>query len=320
MENNQNHGQRSATANHHRFAHKAMNTVFEAIIDHPDETSAGQAAQAAFSELDRLELELSRFIPNSDISRINNLQQFQSTIVSADTFQCLADCSNLYQLTRGAFDISSGPLIDLWKNRPAGHAPPSSAEVGQALAFCGLPWLQLDEESHSVQLMNRSIRLDLGGYGKGYGLEVMKQMLLDWDMEHFLLHGGQSTVLACSREDSHDWPLSLHTPQGLLLGTIRLKNRALSSSGLQKGTHIVDPRSGRPVAARRTCWVLTADAGHADALSTALMVMSDQEIEELIKEIPGTSGLMVEADAAGRRQPVIKKFGDWSDLMPPDKI
>ena len=99
-----------------RFSHEAMDTVFEVYAVHPDERYAAQAAQAAFDLVDRLERELSRFRPNSDISRINHLAAGESTRVGASTLECLVIARHLFDLTGGAFDISIGtglPSLEL---------------------------------------------------------------------------------------------------------------------------------------------------------------------------------------------------------------
>ncbi len=92
----------------HRFSHQAMATTFEVICFHEDETYARQAAWAAFDVADRVEQELSRFIENSDIARINSLEPGEQVRVSRWTMECLMLSKLAYAETRGAFDISLG--------------------------------------------------------------------------------------------------------------------------------------------------------------------------------------------------------------------
>ena len=99
-----------------RFSHEAMATVFEVYAVHPDARYAAQAAQAAFDLVDRLERELSRFLPNSDITRINHLAAGESTRVSPSTLECLVIARHMFDLTGGAFDVSIGtglPSLEL---------------------------------------------------------------------------------------------------------------------------------------------------------------------------------------------------------------
>jgi thiamine biosynthesis lipoprotein len=109
-----------------RFSHEAMATTFEIIIVHEDERYAQQAAAAAFDEVDRLEGELSRFIENSDISRINNLPANQPLRLGLDAFECLQLSRRIYAETNGAFDITIGPLLSCWRNEDGTPRTPSA--------------------------------------------------------------------------------------------------------------------------------------------------------------------------------------------------
>ena len=120
-----------------RFSHEAMATVFEVHALHADRAYAAQAAQAAFDVVDRLERELSRFIANSDITRINHLEAGEATRVAASTIDCLLLARHMFELTGGAFDVSIGT---------------------------GLPSLELDADESTVRATARGTRGNvLGG-------------------------------------------------------------------------------------------------------------------------------------------------------------
>ena len=106
----------SSLAGVKRFSHEAMATTFEILIVHEDEKYAGQAAMAAFGEVDRLEGELSRFIEHSDVSRINNLPAGEPLLLGLETFECLKISARVYAETDGAFDITIGSLFQCWRN------------------------------------------------------------------------------------------------------------------------------------------------------------------------------------------------------------
>src|SRR5574339_786323 len=118
-----------------RFSHEAMATVYEVYTVHADAEYAAQAAQATFDLVDRLERELSRFLPNSDITRINHLEPGESTRVSPSTLECLVIARHMFDLTGGAFDVSIGS---------------------------GLPSLELEVEDSAVRATTRGVRVDLG--------------------------------------------------------------------------------------------------------------------------------------------------------------
>jgi FAD:protein FMN transferase len=260
-----------------RFEHKAMNTVYEILINHADKEYAEQAANAAFDEIDRLELELSRFKENSDISRINALKQFEIITLGTDCYMCLEECRKLYRQTRGVFDISAGFIIDLWKKAGLNTNKLAVEQVEEALKYTGMPWLHL-LDNYKVCLMSDKISLDLGGYGKGYALQVVCDMLNDWEITNGIINGGMSSMMPLA--DSI-WPVDIRHPElpEKLLTRINLSRHCISGSGKRKGQHIIDPRNGYPVADKIAAWALAEDPGVSDALSTAFMIMSVDEIE-----------------------------------------
>ena len=116
----------------HRFAHEAMATVFEVVCTHEDPGYAAQAAQAAFALLDRLERELSRFLPNSDVSRVNALDAGQGTRVTPTTMECLEIARRMYDLTDRTFERIFGVMMLVMLIPTLRHvtAPPSSSTPG----------------------------------------------------------------------------------------------------------------------------------------------------------------------------------------------
>jgi thiamine biosynthesis lipoprotein len=259
-----------------RFSHDAMNTVFEVYAVHPDGQYAAQAARAAFDLVDGLEQELSRFRPNSDITRINHLAAGESTRIGAPAMECLLIARHLYELTGGAFDISIGS---------------------------GLLSLELDGEAGVVHSTTDGVQVDLGGIGKGYAVDLVAELLEEWGLDRTLVHGGFSSVLALEPPDGRDgWPLTLSDPSApsRVLTRLDARQMAFSASGVRKGDHIVDPRTGEPVRGRAAAWVALprpapgpvegprlAPAAVADALTTAFMLLRVGEIEGLCERSPG---------------------------------
>ena len=262
-----------------RFSHEAMATVFEGYAIHRNERYAAQAAQAAFDLVDRLENELSRFRSNSDIARVNHLVAGESVRVGPAALECLLIARHLYDLTSGAFDISIGT---------------------------GLPSLELDVEDCVVRSTKDGVQVDLGGIGKGYAVDLVAELLEEWGIERALVHGGFSSVLALEAPEGRDgWPLTLSNPAApsRVLASLSVRQTALGASGVRKGDHIVDPRTGEPVRGRLAAWVvlprpdgprvdsdggLTIAAGAVtDALTTAFMLLSTAEIATLCARSPG---------------------------------
>jgi thiamine biosynthesis lipoprotein len=268
-----------------RFSHEAMATVYEIYAVHPDEQYAAQAAQAAFDLLDRLERELSRFQPNSDITRINQLAAGAHTRVTPSTLECLVIARHMFELTGGAFDVSIGT---------------------------GLASLEIDPDELVVRASTSGVRVDLGGIGKGYAVDLVAELLEDWGLERSLVHGGFSSVLALDPPAGGEgWPLTLSDPRdpSRVLARLSVRQTALGASGVRKKDHIVDPRSGDPARGRLASWVAVArppaapDGGPrmapatvADALTTAFMLLSVEEIHELCARTPAVEAWILPDD------------------------
>jgi thiamine biosynthesis lipoprotein len=253
-----------------------MATVFEVLCVHDDERYARQAAAAAFEVVDRLESELSRFVGNSDISRINALAAGETAQVSPSTMECLETARRLYDLTGGAFDVSIGS---------------------------GLDRLELVPDEFAVRAGADGIRLDLGGIGKGYAVDRMAEVLEEWEVRRALVHGGFSSVLALEVPPGRDgWPLTLSAPgEGAVLARVSACQRVFSASGTRRGDHIRDPRTSGAVH-DRAAWVsLPRDGGWpasvAEGLSTAFIILPVEEVAGLCRREPGIEAWLVREPA-----------------------
>ena len=301
-----------------RFSHEAMATTYEVIIVHDDATYSRQAATAAFNEVDRLEAELSRFIENSDVARINNLPANKPLRLGLDTFECLKISKQLYIETNKAFDITIGPLLSCWRNEDGTSRTPSQEELELARQHTGMHLLHLDEDEYTIELMTGDIQIDLGGVGKGYAVDKMAELLREWSIDIALVSGGYSSVLALDAPaDEKGWPLSLSNPSNRrqILSRLFLNNRAISGSGIKKGFHIIDPRIMQPVSDKYAAWSSAPDAATADALSTAFMIMTPDEIEQYCNEHEDTMALVIPQQTENEVQDDdILRFGKWGEF------
>ena len=300
-----------------RFSHEAMATTFEVIVVHEDERYAQQAAAAAFDEVDRLEGELSRFIENSDISQINNLAVGRPLVLGLAAFECLQISRRVYDETKGAFDITIGSLLKCWRSDNGKPRTPTAEQLNLARERTGTDLLQLNEEEHTVEVLAEGVQVDLGGVGKGYAVDQMAKLLREWSIDVALIHGGYSSVLALDAPaNTKGWPVSLSHPgkKKTTLARLSLQGRALSGSGLQKGRHIIDPRTGRPVKAKRAAWSSAPDAATGDGLSTAFMVMAPEEIKQYCRRRPDVLALVIlqEQDEEGQKEKILH-FGPWEE-------
>lgn len=308
---------RSAIPDMHRFAHQAMATIYEIFVVNEDAGYAQQAAEEAFAELDRLELELSRFIENSDISRLNHLAANQPLRIGIEAFECLKLAARIFAETNGAFDVTVGPLIKCWLNPDKTLRTPTAAELEQARQNVGMSLLELNESRYTVILKSSPVHVDLGAIGKGYAVDVLAKLLQEWDIDTALIHGGTSSVLALGAPPgTKGWSLTLSSPfnRQKTLARLHLRNQAVSGSGLQKGQHIIDPRTGQPLQGKHAAWAIAADAASTDAISTAFMIMAPEAIEDYCQQHPEVRAMIFSAELqAGAEHEKVLRYGAWED-------
>jgi len=179
----------------HRFSHQAMGTFFEVLISGEDESYAGQAARAAFSEIDRLERLFSRFDPASEIGRANRLKPGEEMAIGIESYECLSLAETAHRETGGAFDVNvragNLPAPPFLKGGcgEISTMPPAFEIIKSPTGFI----LRRPRQDPSVFI---GLDLDLGGIGKGYALDRTLEVLKDWSIENTLINGGTSTVLA----------------------------------------------------------------------------------------------------------------------------
>ena len=256
----------------HHFSHEAMATVYELYIVDEDEDYARAGAQAAFAEVDRLELEMSRFLSNSDISRLNAAEVGETVDLGLDTIECLRRAREMHEKTGGAFDISVGALYACWLDEDRRLRQPSEDEIEQAHELTGMKHLEIDDEDFCAKVLTKGVQFDLGGIGKGFAAEKVAELLSEWSLEQSLVLAGASSVLCVGvPEGMSGWPMKLCNPgkRTEVFARFDLKEGAVSGSGRQKGQHIIDPRSkdAGPVEGRLAAWAIAPDAIAADASS-----------------------------------------------------
>jgi len=284
-----------------RFAHFSMGTTFEILIAGKEEDYGRQVSQAVFAEVDRIEKLFNRFDPCSEIGQINSLLPGQSLCIGVETYECLKTAIWVHTQTHRAFDINIGSLLK-YKGDVVSESRSPRLNI--------MEHLELTQEHRGFMVKIRPVEeeketfamsLDLGGIGKGYALDRIPDILFDWDIYQALVHGGTSTALAigappAAGDEKKGWPVGIggdwNCPQAPR--EFSLKERTLSGSGTEvKGKHILDPRSGKPAKGHLAAWVSHPSAAVADALSTAFMVLSTEEVRDFCGSHPDVWALVV---------------------------
>ncbi len=300
----------------HNFSHEAMASVFRFSLVHEDYRYAHQAALSAFAEIDRLERELSRFIENSDITRLNHAPAGWSVPLGLDSYACLQLAYQVWDDTGGAFDVTIGSLFRCWFGEDRKPRIPKTDEIREAMGRTGMQHLHLDPKLFEIASDVAGVQVDLGGIGKGYALDRASAILREWKLPVGLLNAGSSTIVAMDPPPGKPgWPVTFHHPldSDQILIRLNLDNQSVSGSGQKSCRHILDPRPDRvgPVSGKIAAWSLASSAARSDALSTAFLVMEPAEVEAYSRQHPREASLVVLGEFEKQMVSKIVSWGPW---------
>jgi thiamine biosynthesis lipoprotein len=291
------------------FTHRAMACDFQVFLNLGQDPQGPEAVLEAFALVDELEDRFSIFRGHSELTRVNQFAAQIDVPVESDLFGLLQMAETLHEETAGAFDISTTALSKAWNFFSRQPAVPSADAIAAALKNVGQKNLQLDPEQRSVRFSKPGIELNLHSIGKGFAVRRMAEHLQQRGLHDFVIHGGQSSVLAigdCLPRETEQggWRIGLTHPvfPEKRLGEFLLTNRAIGTSGSarqglvhrgQRLGHILDPRTGWPANHWLSTTVLHPDPTHADALATAFYVMSEAEIIDYCRSRPDLAALNI---------------------------
>jgi thiamine biosynthesis lipoprotein len=288
-----------------------MGTILEITLFAP----AGPGAPATLDELfalaSRLDASLTIYDPNSDVSRLNRSAGHGAIAVPPELTRILEASVAYSALTRGAFDVTVGPLVALWTRAGQTGVLPSARELAHARALVGAS--QIEVAGAQAALTHEGVSVDLGGIAKGWALDRMLPLLRERGIERALLDFGQSSVWALGAPPgAAGWRLLARGPDESALGVLTLVDQALSISGSlgqwsliggRRFGHVLDPRSGVALERRRQALVVAPDATLAEALSKGLLILGESEGIALVAAQPGCEGMLVDADGGSWETP-----------------
>ncbi|MDR9364886.1 MAG: FAD:protein FMN transferase [Balneolaceae bacterium] len=282
----------SKTLNLYRNGFYAMATRFYVFIPELEDGSGDELFQKIKDEVNRIESRLSRFIKESEISKINR-EAFKADVETDDEcFEILSACKYGWKMTDGAFDITLRPLMDYWKNED--NQPDETLQTVKE--SIGMQHVELDEENQTVGFINEKTELDLGGFGKGYALEKIKQMIESSAIKDAFISFGESSVLAMGEHPAGGaWKIGIndYTNPGNSIHEFEVSNGSVSTSSnfflndegvLQNHTHIINPKTGKPHEHFTAASVSARSPILAEILSTACLLLSDEKIRELMEK------------------------------------
>lgn len=315
-------------------ARNAMGTRFEVVLPaavEDDPLRLLAAAEEVLDEVERLEAQLSRFRPSSELFGLNARAAKEAVRTEPRLFSLLRQALALSRATDGAFDPTVGPLLEAWGFSGGSGSLPDPDVVASARSRTGAELVELNEDAFTVRFIREGVLLDLGAIGKGYALDRARELLEDADIGQALVHAGTSTVLALGGQDSEAdiWRIALRDPRGGsagILGEVELRNRALSVSaphgrsfiaGGQEYGHVLDPRTGAPTQGSLLAAVSHPSATLTDALSTALLVLGTSGAESLSARYPDADFLVLVEDKGEIRLTTTGPYiWNWKPQMP----
>lgn len=285
----------------------AMGTALELTLYGPDPAALARARDAVLAEAQRLDALLSNWTEDSDVSRLNRTAGSGAQPVDPAVAELLEASQRHSIATRGSFDVTVGPLVELWTRAAERGALPSESEIAAARARVGAGRLRVGPGAQVR--MPAGMAVDLGGVAKGFAIDRALPLLRQAGIETALLGFGQSSsyALGAPPGSQHGWRLLVRGADGGFDGVLTLKDRALSVSGSlgqwtaiegRRYGHVIDPRSGRPLERRRLAVVVAADATLAEALSKALLVLGEVEGVAAVAGQPGCEGLLLDEGGA----------------------
>lgn len=295
---------------------QTMACQFQAFFNAGQYEQAEEAAIGALDLVEQIEDQLTIYRSDSELSQLNQQAGEEPIEVAANLFDLLERSVDLCEQTGGAFDITSGPLSRVWGFARREGRVPAHADIAASLVHVGSQLIRLDDDAQSVEFLDTKVEINLGGIGKGYALDCAAEHLEDEGTADFLLHGGQSSVVArgCNADHERGWTVGLVHPLNpkQRLAEIVLVDRALSTSG--SGTqfirhqgrqlgHILDPRTGWPAEGVLSATVITESAADADALSTALFVLGLEGARDFCATRPEIGVVMI---VPGEREGTVK--------------
>jgi thiamine biosynthesis lipoprotein len=269
---------------------------------------AREAVDAAFAAMTALAAKMSRFNPESDVSRLNQTAGQGAVTVSPEVWDVLCLSMEVSHKTDGAFDMSVGPLVALWKKSGSQGKLPPEAELASACARVGWERIRLHAQ-RSVSLAE-GMRLDLGGLAKGFIVDRGVDILKARGVTAGMVEAGGDICAFGSRPGGGAWRLGVQDPRRpddpAVVAVLNVTDRGVTTSGHyrrfsmiegRRFSHILDPRTGRPVENRLlSVTVVAPTAALADGLSTALSVLGKEKGLSLVESLAGVECLLLEED------------------------
>jgi len=303
------------TREHSRQTKIALGTFVQIDVCYApvQKDNVAAAYQAAWQRIEEIEQKISTFRSDSEVSVINH--SFQHPVsVSEETRALIAQSLQYSQLTRGAFDISVGPLVSLWHKAGEAGRLPTPDDVKTAQAAVGRARIQIHDNGQ-LELLHPQSRIDLAAIADGYAADEVARVLRAKGFAQFLIDAGGDLYAGGRNCSGEPWKIGVRDPQHKekIIGMVEVIDQGVATSGVyeqkeqaqgQQWSHIINPLTGYPEKNIISATVIAATGAEADALATAFCVLPPQEGIALADESSSpVAAYIITTDSANHQHP-----------------
>jgi thiamine biosynthesis lipoprotein len=293
------------------FTEPHMGTRFKIIVYAPDEAAANKAAKAAFARIAELDGIMSDYRPASELMQLCKKAGGEPVKVSQDLFYVLSKSQQLAERSGGAFDVTVGPIVRLWRVARKTRRMPDADKLKQALELVGYKNVRLDEKAQTVQLLKAGMQLDLGGIGKGFAADEALKTLEKHGIKSALVAAGGDIAVSAAPPDADGWSIGiapLEDPENNPKRYLLLHDMAVSTSGDfeqhveidgKRYSHIVDPKTGIGLIGRQSVTVVAPRGIDSDSLTKVVSVWGPKRGLQFIEKMPGVAAYLARKTDGG---------------------
>ncbi len=300
-----------------------MGTLVRITVFAPGERAAKDAFRAAFDRIRHLDGVLSDYQPDSELNQITRATAGRAVRVSEDLFAVLAASQDLAEATGGAFDVTQGPVVRLWREARTTARLPDPAALQDAARRSGFRKLHLDAGPRTVTFDMTGMALDVGAIGKGYAASEAIEVLGGLGVSSALVAVSGDLAFSEAPPGQRGWRIGIHSGETLpgVPAMLELTNAAVSTSGSseqhvdidgRRYSHIIDPASRKGLVDDITVTVIARHGLEADGLDTAVSVLGAARGLALIETRPGTAALVIQRTSAGTTVRASSRFMELS--------
>ncbi|WP_255424447.1 FAD:protein FMN transferase [Apibacter sp. HY039] len=281
-----------------------MGCRFDFTIVAEDSLTAEKHIDQVVAEIDRIEQLISDWIPESQISRVNQNAGIRPVKVDPEVWQLTRRALDISEMTGGAFDISFAALDKVWKFDGSMKKIPTRGQIRKSIKKIGYKNIELDSINSTIYLKLPGMKIGFGSIGKGYAADKAKELMVAENVPAGIINASGDISAWGKQITGKDWKIGVINPfdPADIMGAFSLQNESVTTSGSyekyvvlkgEKYSHIINPRTGYPVRGIMSVTVIGPNAEMANGFSTSLMVLGSESGMKLMNQYPEYSCLMI---------------------------